>query len=483
MRIHQIVRFFSTTVTRALAFSFLLSGHEILRADVDVWLTTSDRSRAFERTRTLPFVNSGNSSVQIKVDPEVGFQEIDGFGCTLTGGSALHLRGMSEPSRAALLRELFATDGTNIGMSYLRVSVGASDLDERLFSYDDVNPGESDLQLRKFSLAPDRTALLPVLNQILKIAPNLRIMASPWSAPSWMKTNKDTRGGSLKPEYYDVYARYLVRYVEAMKSEGVPIHAVTIQNEPLHPGNNPSMFMDATNQAVFVGRHLGPAFKAANLKTKLIIYDHNADRPDYPITVLNDPVARQFVDGSAFHLYAGPIEALSVVREAHPDKNLYFTEQWTGAPGKFGPDLAWHVKHLTIGATRNWSRTVLQWNLSSNPELKPHTDRGGCDRCLGAVTIAGDRVTRNSAYYVIAHASKFVRPGSVRIQSSSVPGLANVAFRTPDKKFVLIVLNETEKSASFDLVVGKSAAKCSLPPSAVATCVGTLTPGLPGDRR
>jgi glucosylceramidase len=265
-------------------------GQHDSRADVDVWLTTFDRSRQLQRAGTYPVVNTTNGSLQITMDPAVGFQEIDGFGCTLTGGSALHLKGMSEAARLALLRELFAAGGTNIGMSYLRVSVGASDLDERLFSYNDLGPGETDLELRKFSLAPDRPALLPVLKQILTIAPNLKIMASPWSAPIWMKTNKDTRGGSLKREYYDVYARYLVRYVQAMKAEGVHIDALTIQNEPLHPGNNPSMFMDATNQTVFVGRHLGPAFKAAKLETKLILYDHNADRPDYPISILNDPL-------------------------------------------------------------------------------------------------------------------------------------------------------------------------------------------------
>ena len=204
-----------------------------------------------------------------------------------------------------------------------------------------------------------------------------------------------------------------------MKAEGIRIDAITVQNEPLHPGNNPSLLMQAPEQAEFIKNHLGPAFKQAGLDTKIIIYDHNCDRPDYPISILNDAEARKYVDGTAFHLYAGKIDAMSTVHEAHPEKNLYFTEQWIGAPGNLRGDLAWHTRELTIGATRNWSRTVLEWNLAADPRYQPHTP-GGCSSCLGAVTIDGDTVTRNPAYYIVAHASKFVRPGSVRIATNEL---------------------------------------------------------------
>src|SRR5262249_1281398 len=153
---------------------------------------------------------------------------------------------------------------------------------------------------------------------------------SPWSAPTWMKTTNDFRGASLRKEFYRTYAKYFVEYIEAMKMEGIAIDAITVQNEPLHPGNNPSMYMEAADQAEFIKRHLGPAFKKAGLGTKIIVYDHNCDRPDYPISILNDPEAKPYVDGSAFHLYRGNIEALSQVHNAHPDKHLYFTEQWIG---------------------------------------------------------------------------------------------------------------------------------------------------------
>jgi glucosylceramidase len=284
-----------------------------------------------------------------------------------------------------------------------------------------------------------------------------------------MKDNKDTRGGSLLPEFEASYAQYLVKYIQEMDKRGFTIDALTIQNEPLHPGNNPSLLMLADQQARFIGKHLGPAFRQAGIQTKIVIYDHNADRPDYPITVLSDPLANPFIDGSAFHLYGGQIEALSEVHRAFPNKHLYFTEQWVGSPGNLEGDIAWHVKNLLIGAPRNWAKTVLEWNVSSNPSLSPHTDRGGCDRCLGAITIDGDAVTRNPAYYVIAHASKFVDPGSLRISSTLPEGLPNVAFIRADGKKVLIVHNESKASKQFEIRSGKQQFKASLPAGATGT--------------
>ena len=210
-------------------------------------------------------------------------------------------------------------------------------------------------------------------------------------------------------------------------------------------------------------------FKSAGVKTKIIVYDHNADRPDYPITILDDPKAKQYVDGSAFHLYGGQITALSKVHQAHPDKNLYFTEQWVGGPGKFDEDLKWHVSTLVIGATRNWSRNVLEWNLAADPLYGPHA-AGGCKTCLGAITIAPE-VTRNVAYYIIGHASKFVRPGSFRIGSNITNGLQNVAFRIPDGKTALIVVNDNSDEKTFNIKYKGKTAETSLPKGAVATYV------------
>jgi glucosylceramidase len=227
--------------------------------------------------------------------------------------------------------------------------------------------------------------------------------------------------------------------------------------------------MKAEAQKEFIKNHLGPIFEENNIKTKIILYDHNADRPDYPISILDDPEAAKYIDGSAFHLYGGEIEALSEVHEAHPDKNLYFTEQWVGAPGDFAQEMGWHTENLIIGATRNWSRNVLEWNLAADENQKPHTDRGGCDRCLGALTISGDSVTREPAYYIIAQASKFVRPGSIRISSNEIEGLPNVAFKTPEGKIVLIVQNKAEKEKILELKIGNESKTVKLPAEAVVT--------------
>ncbi|MBN7810593.1 glucosylceramidase [Algoriphagus sp. H41] len=412
------------------------------------------------------------SELTITIDAETGFQAMDGFGYTLSQGSAKHLLAMGAPARRALLRELFGDGEKEIRISYLRLSVAASDLNEYPFSYNDLRDSlATDPELTQFSLGPDTLDVIPVLREILQINPNLKLMASPWSPPAWMKDNKDTRGGSLLEEFESAYACYLVKYIQEMEALGIAIDALTIQNEPLHPGNNPSLLMLPEQQARFIGLHLGPAFEENGIKTKIVVYDHNADRPDYPISVLQDSLAHPFIDGSAFHLYGGKIEALSEVHQAFPDKNIYFTEQWVGAPGDLAGDLAWHVKNLVIGAPRNWAKTVLEWNLSSNPELTPHTDRGGCDRCLGAVTIAGDSVTRNPAYYIIAHASKFVDPGAVRIDSNELEGLPNVAFGRPDRKKVLIVLNESKEPKDFVIKDGEKLIEAQLNPGAVGTWV------------
>ena len=419
------------------------------KKNIDVWLTDPDNAILFKQQAPLSFTAADAVSNVITINAKQVYQPMDGFGYTLTGGSAMHIQNMEAGKRAALLQELFAYDKNNIGVSFLRISIGASDLDDHVFSYDDVNTGETDPLLNRFDVGPDKKWLIPVLKQILAINPAIKILGSPWSAPAWMKTNDTTKGGHLKTGLYTVYAAYLVKYIQAMKKEGITINALTIQNEPLNPKNNPSMVMEADEQAAFIKTALGPALKKAGVPTKIWLYDHNCDRPDYPLTILNDPDAAQYVDGSAFHLYDGTIDALTKVHDAHPNKNLYFTEQWVGAPGNLKGDLDWHEKNVIIGSALNWSKVALEWNLAANPALQPHTP-GGCTECLGAITIDGNTVTRNPAYYIIAHAAKFVRPGSVRIASSG-NSLPNAAFKTPNGIIVLIVVNDGSTAKTFSV--------------------------------
>jgi glucosylceramidase len=424
---------------------------------VDWYLTNADKSYLLTKQQLLVASSNINDSISaININDDEVYQIMDGFGFALTGGSAIHINAMDPAERMKLLNELFGNDENSIGISYLRISIGASDLSDKVFTYNDLPAGETDPGQEKFSLEPEKKDLIPVLKEILAINNDITILGSPWSPPVWMKTNGKSKGGSLKPEFFDAYALYFVKYVQGMKAEGIPIDAITIQNESLYPGNNPSMFMPAADQSAFIRKSLGPAFRNAGIKTKIIIYDHNPNRVDYPIEILNDPEARKYIDGTAFHMYEGKVDAISEVHNAYPDKNLYFTEQWVGAPGDFPNDLRWHVRTLIIGAVRNWCKNVIEWNLAADPQQDPHT-KGGCNDCLGAITIDGNSVIRNPAYYIIAHASKFVKPGSVRINSNLPEGLPNVAFKTPDGRIVLIVLNDSDKDQIFHIkYLGKS---------------------------
>jgi glucosylceramidase len=440
--------------------------------EVDFYLTTGNQAQKFQKqSGILAFGNSYNTYPSIKVSTSETYQTVEGFGFTLTGGSAEVINSLNSSKKQELLEKLFGKSENAIGISYLRISVGASDLNAAPYTYNDLPSGETDEDLSEFSLEPDMEDVIPLLQEILEINPEIGIMATPWSAPVWMKDNKSTVGGSLLTKYYTVYANYLVKYIQEMEELGIEIHALTPQNEPLHAGNNPSMHMTASQQANFIKNALGPAFEEAGIDTDIIIYDHNADRPEYPIAILNDPQARQYVAGSAFHLYAGDISALSTVHDAYPNKDIYFTEQYTASNGDFGGDLKWHLRNVIIGSMRNWSKTALEWNLANNSSFGPHTE-GGCTTCKGAVTVTGSSsYTENVGYYIIAHASKFVPPGSVRISSNMEGDLQNVAFRTPAGKKVLIVLNDGNSFQNFNLEFKGEWVISSLNPGAVGTYV------------
>jgi glucosylceramidase len=436
-----------------------------------IWLTTADQSVLFQRqTKNLRFTDSINDFTVINVDTERKHQVMEGFGFSLTGGSAMLISRLPDPDRNALLHELFLPYEEGIGVSFLRLSIGASDLSERCFSYDDRPDGQSDPELAHFDIEAGDREVISLLREILAINPALKLIATPWSAPPWMKTNRSFIGGKLRPDCYGIYAAYLVKYLQAMRVRGIAIHAITPQNEPLNPNNEPSMVMEANEQAEFIKNYLGPALCEAGLdEVELFCWDHNCDVKEYPLTVFADPEARRYLSGSAWHLYGGDISALSEVHQAYPAMKLYFTEQWVGADGLFAPDLLWHVRNVLIGSLRNWSRVVLEWNLASDPFCRPHTP-GGESRCVGALTV-GEEIVRNVAYYVIAHAAKFVRPGSVRIYSDEPASLPNVAFLTPAGYIVLIAFNDGTESRSFTIRFQEKNAAATLPSGAVATYV------------
>jgi len=440
---------------------------------VETYLTTPDRTRLLSHEPDLRATATAiaPATPTIEVDPGRAYQEMVGFGAALTDASAwLMWHKLSPARRDSLLRDLFGPE-PGAGFSFVRLDMGASDFALRQYSYDDVPPGDSDPTLSHFSIAPDTAETIPILKRALEINPRLAIMASPWSAPGWMKTTGSMIKGTLRPEAYDPYAEYFRRFIDAYAARGIPIYAITVQNEPHYePADYPGMRLDPPARARFVGEHLGPLFARAGIRTRILDWDHNWDEPQSPLAVLADSTARRFVSGVAWHCYAGDVAAQGRVHEAYPDKDAYFTECSGGdwAP-KFADNLAWMVANLIVGSTRNWSRGVLMWNLALDENHGPHT--GGCGNCRGVVTIDSrtGTITRNEEYYALAHASRFVRAGARRIESTMLPRLDNVAFRNPDGSRVLVVLNADSSARTFAVRERGRSFSYTLAPGAVVT--------------
>ncbi|HZP80961.1 MAG TPA: glycoside hydrolase family 30 beta sandwich domain-containing protein, partial [Chthonomonadaceae bacterium] len=441
---------------------------------VSVWLTTPDQRHLLTLQPPARFgPDAGQNPLTIDLDESQTYQRMEGFGAALTESSAWLLQTKLNPAqRDRVMGKLFDPKA-GIGLSYLRLPMGASDFALRSYTYDDMPPGQSDPALAHFSIAHDSDTLLPTLQQARALNPALQIMATPWSAPAWMKTSGSLNSGKLRPDAYAAYARYFVRFLRAYHDAGIPIHAVTLQNEPHHePAGYPCMRMEPGEQAEFVKNHLGPQLAEAGLKTHILVWDHNWNEPEYPIAVLRDAKARPYIAGSAFHAYEGSVEAQSRVHAAFPDKDLYFTEcsggEWAT---DFGGNLKWYAHNLLIGATRHWAKTVLLWNLALDEQHGPQN--GGCTNCRGVVTIRQrtGEVVYNVETYLLGHASKFVLPGAVRIGSNTFgeQSIENVAFENPNGSLALIVLNGSEEAQTFKVRWRGQAFVTTLPAGALAT--------------
>ena len=439
---------------------------------VQAWLTTGDQAKLIARAADARFGSARPADTVIDIHPARRYQEMQGFGASITDASAYLIeQRMSPTQRESLLRELFGRD-PGLGMSFTRLTIGASDFSQSHYSFDDMPPGARDPELKRFSIDPHRATVLPTVKRALAINPQLKVMASPWSAPGWMKSSDSLVKGSLKPEAYDAFARYLGRYVGAMKEEGVPIFALTLQNEPhFEPDNYPGMRVDPPSRAAFIGGHLGPLLAREHPGTALFDWDHNWDEPQSPAAVLGDPAAARYVRGVAWHCYAGNVGVQAQVHAQFPDKETWFTECSGGRWAQdWAKNLMFFTRTLIIDTTRGWARGVLLWNLALDEKDGPHL--GGCGDCRGVVTIDSrtGEVTRNVEYYALAHASRFVRPGAQRIGSSEATGdLANVAFRNRDGSLALIVANGAATEQTFSVRLGKQSFRYTLPATSVAT--------------
>ncbi len=449
----------------------------VATAKAKVYLTKGDKSKLFSKEGELAIKPLASATFPvISLDTSSTFQEVEGYGAALTGSSAYLINNkLSLGARQTLLNDLFNPE-TGIGISYLRLTMGASDFSLSDFTYNDLPSGQTDYDLQQFSLAQDMNDVVPVLKEIVQITPDIKLMGSPWSPPAWMKTNGSLKGGKLKSASYEVYANYFVRYIQAMKNEGITIDAITPQNEPLYfTANYPCMEMQPAEQLNFIKTALGPKFEAAGITTKIIVYDHNWDNPQYPITILNSPDAAKYVAGSAFHAYAGDVSAMSAVHSAHPEKGLYFTEISGGAwAGNFSDNLMWNMNNIFIGTARNWSKNALLWNLALDENWGPQNN--GCNNCRGVITInsVSGQVTKNEEYYSIAHFSKFVRPGAVRIATTvpqTLSSFSAVGFQNTDGTKVLVACNDSNAEKAFTVSQHKNNFSYTVPAKSVVTIV------------
>ncbi len=444
------------------------------QSHIAVYESSEETRETLAKKPDVEFRQSRAPHLTITVNDTVKYQEIDGFGASLTDSSAWLLsKKLTEAQRSTTLEMLFdARKG--IGLSLLRQPMGASDFALEEYNYDDVPPGETDPELRKFSIEHDRAYILPILRQALALNPNLKIIASPWSPPGWMKTSDSMIQGALLPSAYGAFAEYFVKFVKEYEAAGVPVYAVTMENEPLHvPNNYPGMNMTAVEQARFLREDLGPAFRKAGLGTKILVFDHNWDLISYPITVLSNANAAAFASGIAIHCYGGSVTAQAELHERFPEKDIWLTE-CSGGDWQKGKLLEQQAR-LVIGSLRNWARGVILWNLALDQNHGPFL--GGCTNCRGIVTVKDDvspaEVSPTVDYAALAHASKFVAPGARRIESNSFgPGsLEDVAFQNPDGSLVLLVLNSSEEYVSFNIGWRDRFAEYKLGPAMVATFV------------
>ena len=442
-----------------------------------VWVTTGDRSQLL--AEQAPLARSDESQITglplVTVDAAERHQSMVGFGAAITDASAWLIQTKLTPDqRDRLMAELFGRDAGGLGFSFTRVTIGASDFSLNHYSLDDAPGGAPDPDLKHFSIERPAQYVFPTVRQALAINRDLKVMASPWSAPAWMKTTHSLVKGQLKPEAYPVYAEFLARYVKAAGKAGVPTDYLSIQNEPdFEPENYPGMRWSALDRARFFGENLGPVFLREGIQTRVLDWDHNWDHPEQPLTVLADARARAFVSGVAWHCYGGDVSAQAQVAAEHPDKDVFFTECSGGDwAADFDDSFGWTMKTLIFGSTRHWARGVLMWNLALDETYGPHA--GGCGDCRGVVTIDSrtGAVERNQEYYAFGHASRFVKPGAVRIGSPAKVGdLETVAFLNRDGGRVLIVLNSGQKPSVFAIADAERRFRATLPAQSAATLV------------
>ena len=452
--------------------------------EVTGYVTTSDRSYDLVAD-TLSFSETpAEVSAVVRLDAATRYQSIDGFGAAITGATGYNLSLMPEEVRKQFLQDTFSP--SKYGFSYVRVPIGCSD-----FSLSDYTCCDT-MGIDNLALPLEDTKyLIPKLKEILAINPDLKILASPWTCPKWMKV-KDLEskepydswtGGQLNPDYYQDYATYFVKWLDAFKQAGVEVDAITVQNEPLNRGNSASLFMGWEEQRDFVKTALGPALRKNFPEVKIYAFDHNynydnmPDQQDYPLKIYADAEAKQYFAGAAYHNYGGNREELLDVHAQAPDMELVFTETSIGTWNR-GNDLSLalnrDMEEVGLGTVNNWCKAVIVWNLVLDSDRGPHGGPGACATCYGAVDVDNEtytRITRNSHYYLLAHLASVVKPGAVRIGTSGTlpEGLAYAAFENADGTYAFVLSNPTETTQRFAVEDGTHSYVAEVPAKALAS--------------
>lgn len=416
-------------------------------APVARYVTDASGNRLLERLNDVNWfpIKPHKQASTITLDVSVQYQRMDGFGAALTDSSSRVISELPTSARDELMAELFKP-GIGAGLSAVRLPISASDFATGNYTYADRWFG-SDRELKCFSITRDHQATIPLLKQALALNPDLFVMASSWSPPRWMKRwSWRLGGGRLKSSHYETYARYLVKVVQAYAEQGITIHALTVQNEPLKVTYfYPSMRMDASDQARFIGDFLGPAFEAAKITTKIIAHDYNWNDTEYPLRVLGDQTAGPFVRGTAWHAYAGTVDAQSKVHEAFPGKETHFTEITASQPGNFGGDLMWHQRNVMLGAVNHWAQSVMYWNLALDEHNGPRNGAYAHAQPVLTITSGTGEIKRNMSYYSLAHTARFVRPEArrIRLELAEGSGVHATAYRNTNGSRVLVVANDS----------------------------------------
>jgi glucosylceramidase len=453
----------SATATVKLASALTVAEAASPAGDIEVRVTRGTQRYAV--APSLTWQTGGKEDNVISLDPGKKFQEMLGFGAAFTDAACFTFNRLSSPARDQLFHELFHP--SEMGINVCRTCIGCSDYSTEMFSYDD---GEADPEMKRFSIAHDQAYVLPMLRLARKANPDLFLFSSPWSPPGWMKVGGSMLGGSMRQHYFAPYAQYFLKFLQAYAAEGVPVQAVSVQNEvdTDQDGRMPACLWPQEYEIGFVKSYLGPLLQQNGLSTKIWILDHNYNLWGRAICELDDADLRKYCSAVAFHGYVGTPEMMSKVHEAHPDAQMYWTE---GGPDYTSPDYAtdWTKWAQTFtAAIRNWCQAITGWNLALDEKGRPNI---GPFPCGGMVTINSQtqEITRSGQHWAVAHFSRVVRRGAKRFETTGqLAGVTHVGFEDPDGQKVLVVANSgPAKTAT--LKQANKTADLALPTDSVTT--------------